>query len=78
MSQYSGMFATFFGSALFGWLSHALYIRPNQLKIKNSLPPVVKNALQDAVDTIVPHLATLAENEATKLVTDVANKVTGK
>lgn len=72
---------TVFGGLLtsFGvWVHHALYIKPNQLKIKANIPPALKATLQAEVDKLVPVLATKAEQVATSAVTGLAETVINK
>ncbi len=61
-----------------GWLHHALTIRSNQLQIKAKLPPAIKSGLQGVVDTVVPQVANLAEEEATKVLADLSTKIASK
>jgi hypothetical protein len=72
---------TLFGGILTGfgvWIHHALYIRPNQLKIKMHLPPAVKSSLQNEVDILVPVLATKAQQVASDALTGLATTVINK
>ncbi len=80
-SLFQGFLGPLFGAALAGfgaWVHHALYIRPNQLKIKVALPATVKSALQSELNVLVPVLASRAEAEANTLVTGLAQKVLTK
>ena len=61
----SSIFASLFGGSVLGWLGHALYIRPQQLK---GAPAVVAGAVQGIENGVVAPVVTgIAQQELQNL-----------
>lgn len=66
---------SFLSGFLLKWLHGVFTIRPNELKLRSSVPAVLRAPLQDVISSVVPTLAAASEKAAVSAIQSIAGHV---